>query len=88
MYCRGRLAGTGALTELIVAGLARRQRPGEEVPVQFPLRAIQDIGRYALFIEGALPGVALPIGAEALSAAAATAFADLHLEFVPRLGSR
>ena len=56
----------------------------EEVPVQFPLRAIQDIGRYALFIEGALPGVALPIGAEALSAAAATAFADLHLEFVPR----
>ncbi|MGO8947097.1 MAG: class I SAM-dependent methyltransferase [Ktedonobacterales bacterium] len=56
----------------------------EEVPVQFPLRAIQDIGRYALFIEGALPGVALPIGAEALSAAAAAAFADLHLEFVPR----
>ena len=56
----------------------------EEVPVQFPLRAIQDIGRYALFIEGALPGVALPLGAEALAAAAARAFADLHLEFVPR----
>ena len=56
----------------------------EEVPVRFPLRAIQDIGRYALFIEGALAGVALPIGAEALSAAAALAFADLHLEFVPR----
>jgi ubiquinone/menaquinone biosynthesis C-methylase UbiE len=56
----------------------------EEVPVQFPLRAIQDISRYSLFIEGALPGVALPLGAEALAAAAAVAFADLHLEFVPR----
>lgn len=56
----------------------------EEVPVRFPLQAIQDIGRYSLFIEGALPGVALPVGAEALSAAAALAFADLHLEFVPR----
>jgi ubiquinone/menaquinone biosynthesis C-methylase UbiE len=56
----------------------------DEVPVQFPLRAIQDIGHYPLFIEGALPGVALPIGAEALEAAAAQAFADLHLESVPR----
>jgi len=56
----------------------------EEVPVRFPLQAIQDIGRYALFIEGALPGVALPVGAQALSAAAALAFADLHLEYVPR----
>jgi ubiquinone/menaquinone biosynthesis C-methylase UbiE len=56
----------------------------EEVPVQFPLQAIQDIGQYSLFIEGALPGVALPVGAQALSAAAALAFADLHLEFVPR----
>jgi ubiquinone/menaquinone biosynthesis C-methylase UbiE len=56
----------------------------EEVPVQFPLQAIQDISRYSLFIEGALPGVALPLGAEALAAAAAQAFADLHLEFVPR----
>ena len=56
----------------------------EEEPVRFPLLAIQDIGRYALFIEGALPGVPLAIGAEALAAAAARAFNDLHLEFVPR----
>jgi SAM-dependent methyltransferase len=56
----------------------------EEVPVQFPSQAIQDISRYSLFIEGALPGVALPIGADALTAATVLAFADLHLEFVPR----
>jgi hypothetical protein len=56
----------------------------EEAPVQFSLRAIQDIGHYSLFIEGALPGVALPLGAQALEAAAALAFADLHLDYVPR----
>jgi ubiquinone/menaquinone biosynthesis C-methylase UbiE len=56
----------------------------EEEPVRFPLRAIQDIGHYRLFIEGALPGVPLAIGAEALEAAAARAFADLRLDFVPR----
>jgi ubiquinone/menaquinone biosynthesis C-methylase UbiE len=56
----------------------------DEVPVQFPLQAIQDIGHYPLFIEGALPGVALQTGSEALEAAAAQAFADLRLDFVPR----
>ncbi|HLJ80495.1 MAG TPA: class I SAM-dependent methyltransferase [Ktedonobacterales bacterium] len=56
----------------------------EEVPVRFPLSAVQDIGRYSLFIEGALPGVPVPIGADALAAAAALAFDDLHLECVPR----
>ena len=56
----------------------------EEVPVRFPLRAVQDIGRYAPFVEGALPGVPVPMGADALEAAAALAFDDLHLEFVPR----
>jgi ubiquinone/menaquinone biosynthesis C-methylase UbiE len=56
----------------------------DEEPVEFSLRAIQDIGHYSLFIEGALPGVALPVGAEALEAGAALAFADLHLDFVPR----
>ncbi len=68
----------------IVGGHGLKVTYLEEVPVRFPLRAIQDIGRYSLFIEGALPGVELPIGAEALAAAAAAAFADLHLEFVPR----
>ena len=56
----------------------------EEKPVAFSLRAVQDIGRYSLFIEGALPGVPWPIGAEALGAAATHAFEDLHLTSVPR----
>lgn len=56
----------------------------EEKPVEFSLRAVHDIGRYSLFIEGALPGVPLPIGAEALGAAATQAFEDLQLTGVPR----
>jgi ubiquinone/menaquinone biosynthesis C-methylase UbiE len=56
----------------------------EEQPVEFSLRAVQDIGRYSLFIEGALPGVPWSVGAEALGAAAAQAFADLQLSGVPR----
>jgi ubiquinone/menaquinone biosynthesis C-methylase UbiE len=49
-----------------------------------PLRAWQDIGRYSLFIEGALPGVPVPIGADALEASAAQAFDELGLPDVPR----
>jgi ubiquinone/menaquinone biosynthesis C-methylase UbiE len=51
---------------------------------QMPLRSWQDIGRYWLFIEGALPGVPIPIGADALEHAAAEAFAELSLTEVPR----
>jgi len=50
-----------------------------------PLRAWQDIGRYWLFIEGALPGVPIPIGADALEYAAAEAMAELNLTEVPRI---
>ncbi len=49
-----------------------------------PLRSWQDIGRYWLFIEGALPGVPVPIGADALEHAAAEAFTELNLTEVPR----
>ena len=56
----------------------------EEV-AQMPLRAWQDIGRYWLFIEGALPGVPIPMGADALEHAAAEAFAELQLTNVPRV---
>lgn len=49
-----------------------------------PLRSWQDIGRYWLFIEGALPGIPVPIGADALEYAAAEAFAELNLTTVPR----
>ncbi len=50
-----------------------------------PLRSWQDIGRYWLFIEGALPGVPIPIGADALEHAAAEAFAELDITEVPRI---
>jgi ubiquinone/menaquinone biosynthesis C-methylase UbiE len=53
--------------------------------VQMPLRSWQDIGRYWLFIEGALPGVPIPIGADALEASAAEAFEELGLTNVPRI---
>jgi ubiquinone/menaquinone biosynthesis C-methylase UbiE len=49
------------------------------------LRAWQDIGRYWLFIEGALPGVPIPVGADALEAGAAEAFQELELTEVPRI---
>ncbi|WIG61480.1 MAG: hypothetical protein OJF49_004228 [Ktedonobacterales bacterium] len=50
-----------------------------------PLRSWQDIGRYWLFIEGALPGVPIPIGADALEYAAAEAFTELNISEVPRI---
>jgi len=49
-----------------------------------PLRSWQDIGRYWLFIEGALPGVPIPIGADALEAAAAQVFEEMNIKGVPR----
>lgn len=55
-----------------------------EETAQMPLRAWQDIGRYWLFIEGALPGVPIPIGAEALEQSAAEAMAELNITEVPR----
>lgn len=55
----------------------------EEVALM-PLRAWQDIGRYWLFIEGALPGVPIPIGADALEHSAAEAMTELDITEVPR----
>ena len=52
--------------------------------VHMDLVSFQDIGRYWLFIEGALPGVPLAAGAEALEHGAAEAFEELGLESVPR----
>jgi ubiquinone/menaquinone biosynthesis C-methylase UbiE len=52
---------------------------------QMPLRAWQDIGDYSLFIEGALPGVPIHIGAEALDHAAAETFAELDVDVIPRI---
>ncbi len=56
-----------------------------EETAHMPLSSWQDIGSYWLFIEGALPGVPIPIGAEALSWAAGQAFEELGLSDVPRI---
>lgn len=56
-----------------------------EETAQMPLSSWQDIGRYWLFIEGALPGVPIPIGADALYNAAGQAFEELGLTSVPRV---
>ncbi len=56
----------------------------EQEVAKMSLRSWQDIGRYWLFIEGALPGVPIPYGADALEYAATAAFAELGIEYVPR----
>jgi len=50
-----------------------------------PVQAVRDIGRYRLFIAGALPGIPVPIGAEALAWAAGEAARELNVTQVPRL---
>lgn len=57
----------------------------EQETALMPLRAWQDIGRYWLFIEGALPGIPIPLGADALEHGAAEAFQELGLTEVPRV---
>jgi ubiquinone/menaquinone biosynthesis C-methylase UbiE len=57
----------------------------EQETAQMPLRAWQDIGRYWLFIEGALPSIPIPLGADALEHGAAEAFQELGLTHVPRV---
>lgn len=49
-----------------------------------PLESWQDIGSYWLFIEGALPGAPIPLGAAALRAAAVQVFEEMGLSLVPR----
>jgi ubiquinone/menaquinone biosynthesis C-methylase UbiE len=51
---------------------------------EIPVRALQDMGRYWLFIDGALPGVPIDIGADALEYAAGEAGAELGVTSVPR----
>ena len=84
----GRTEAMRWLTPADYVELMRRQ--GLEVAYEqvdqavLPLRAWQDIGRYSLFIEGALPGAPVPIGADALEAAAAQAFEEMGLHELPR----
>jgi ubiquinone/menaquinone biosynthesis C-methylase UbiE len=50
-----------------------------------PLDALRDLGKYWLFIEGALPGVPLPIGADALGLSVYQAGQELAMAEVPRM---
>ena len=52
---------------------------------QLPVAAWEDISEFSMFIEGALPGVPLEVGAEALKVGVRQAFQELRLEAVPRI---
>jgi ubiquinone/menaquinone biosynthesis C-methylase UbiE len=56
----------------------------EVVPVPMTLKGFEDISEYDLFIEGAMPGVPLGEGSEALKHGAREAFAELGLATSPR----
>jgi ubiquinone/menaquinone biosynthesis C-methylase UbiE len=56
----------------------------EVVPVPMTLQGFEDISEYSLFIEGAMPGVPLEPGSEALKHGARAAFAELGLATSPR----
>ena len=64
-------------------GLCVTDRTLEEAVMS--LQAVQDICSYWLFIEGALPGVPIPLGAAALRQAALEAAEELHMTGVPRI---
>ncbi len=47
-------------------------------------QSLEDIGQFSMFIEGALPGVPLEVGAEALKYGVRKAFDELQISVVPR----
>jgi len=53
--------------------------------VMMSLDGIRDLGHYWLFIEGALPGAPLSVGAAALGTAAYQAGQELHMTAIPRM---
>jgi hypothetical protein len=48
-------------------------------------QAWEDISEFSMFIEGALPGVPLEVGMEALKVGVRQAFEELRLQAVPRI---
>ncbi|MDR7523757.1 MAG: methyltransferase domain-containing protein [Armatimonadota bacterium] len=52
---------------------------------QLTCQAWEDISEFSMFIEGALPGVPLEVGMEALKVGVRQAFEDLRLQAVPRI---
>lgn len=55
-----------------------------EEQAMMTIDSYRDIGQYWLFIEGALPGIPLPIGAEALGTSVYQAGDELGLKGIPR----
>jgi hypothetical protein len=55
-----------------------------EEEAMMTMDSYRDIGHYWLFIEGALPGIPLALGAEALGISAYEAGEELGLKEVPR----
>jgi len=68
---------------LHVTGFADTEMEFQEK--QLPVAAWEDISEFSMFIEGALPGVPLEVGAEALKVGVRQAFQELRLEAVPRI---
>lgn len=56
----------------------------ELVRVDMTRESLADIGRFSLFIEGALPGVPLEVGSEALQVGLERTLDELKIEKVPR----
>jgi ubiquinone/menaquinone biosynthesis C-methylase UbiE len=56
----------------------------ELVQIEMPPESLEDIGRFSLFIEGALPGVPLEEGARALREGLRRAMAETGVRSVPR----
>ena len=50
-----------------------------------PLDSLIDLGHYWLFIEGALPGAPLAIGAEALGSTVYDVAHELNMTYLPRM---
>jgi ubiquinone/menaquinone biosynthesis C-methylase UbiE len=56
-----------------------------EERIAMPLDSIIDLGHYWLFIEGALPGAPLAIGAEALGSTVYDVARELNMTYLPRM---
>jgi len=61
-----------------------RIRENQILPVPMTLKGFEDISEYSLFIEGAMPGVPLDKGSEALKQGAREAFEELGIKTSPR----
>ena len=56
-----------------------------EERIAMPLDSLIDLGHYWLFIEGALPGAPLAIGAEALGSTVYGVAQELNMTYLPRM---